>query len=227
MATHQLQEMMSTNELTDPVTGLVRQSSQMEHLLLALLRARHLGKHVGVVVVDIDDFSDVLTEWGWTVADEVLAVVAERIVGALRADDATSRLAADRFTSVCEGLDGPEDGPALERRVLAGFVAPVTHAGQVIPLSISIGVATSDGSATPEHLIWEAERALHWAEPPRPSPLWSTWAGEWPGWAIAGDTGHPYGAEEAEEPAKPVGGPHTCHNPFSRARGASSSSDSA
>lgn len=132
----------------DALTGLPNRAMFTEHLELALARAQRKGLAVAVLFVDLDDFKGVNDAYGHAVGDEVLKVVAERLVRATRTTDLVARQSGDEFLVLMADLEGDQEGldpreavRVVERRISEVFADPVLLSGYELTLVASTGSA--------------------------------------------------------------------------------------
>lgn len=157
------------DDLTDLITGLPKPAVFREHLHLALQRARLAARHVGMVVVDIDDFGLIDERWGWGAGDDLLRQVGQRLLSVLRQPDMATRLGGDRFATVCEDLEDPLHVEALVDRIRHTLDQPVrvaeqsahlTVGQQRLQLSYRLGTAVSDPTMSEDQLVARAEQEM-------------------------------------------------------------------
>ncbi len=87
------------NELsrTDSLTDSLNRRGFEEQFAIELARGRRAGTHVGLIVVDLDDFKAVNDLQGHAAGDELLRWVAMTMRDVLRPGDAIGRLGGDEF----------------------------------------------------------------------------------------------------------------------------------
>jgi diguanylate cyclase (GGDEF)-like protein/PAS domain S-box-containing protein len=132
--------------LHDGLTGLPNRTLFSDRIQQALLAAERDGGRAAVLVMDLDRFKEINDTLGHAAGDHVLKVVAERLLGCVRATDTVARLGGDEF-----GLVLPRQTDAPE---LAGVLAKLSEAvEQAIDLDgLPLGVESSIGVAFyPEH----------------------------------------------------------------------------
>ncbi|NMM22665.1 MAG: EAL domain-containing protein [Phycicoccus sp.] len=159
-AEHDAQEALAYQAFHDPLTGLHNRAWILDILTLDLRAAKRLGTSVGVLLVDLDNFQVVNESLGHGAGDEVLAIVADRIVSVLRPGDRVGRFGGDEFVIVVHDL---RDGLSVEHcaeRVSASIAADLLVRGHRIMPTASIGIATATPISTPESLLGDADSAL-------------------------------------------------------------------
>lgn len=157
---------------TDVLTGLPNRGLFLDRLALALGR---LERHRGVVAVmylDIDDFKGLNDRFGHDVGDVVLAELSDRLIAVMRSTDTLARFGGDEFVAACEDLGGAEDAERIAAHMIAAVDTQWTIDGQVIPVTISIGIAlASSHVALPAVLLRDADAAMYRAKK-RPGSAW-------------------------------------------------------
>ncbi len=148
----------------DALTGLPNRVIMNEHLTHGIARAERSGDRIGVIFVDLDRFKVVNDSLGHEAGDRLLAAVASRMTGSLRASDIVGRFGGDEFVVIAEGSDDTWV-TELTARVQAIFAAPFELGiGQPYSCSASIGIAISVAGSTPETLMRDADAAMYRAK---------------------------------------------------------------
>jgi len=149
---------------TDALTGLANRALWYDHINQALALARRKpGKHVVVMLLDLDRFKQINDTLGHLVGDAVLQQVANRIKKALRDSDTPARLGGDEFAVL---LPTEDDGKHAARRVAQKiqecFAASFIHADSELDLGVSIGIATYPGDGEDaDTLVRRADMAMY------------------------------------------------------------------
>ena len=146
----------------DPLTGMPNRSAFRKRLVEAMARAARRGSSVAVVFLDLDDFKVVNDTLGHAAGDSLLKDVAERIRGAVRAEDIAARLGGDEFALAFESVALPEHGGKIAVGLLEAFKQPFTINGRRHDLSCSIGISMhpADGNDA-DRLLGFANIAMH------------------------------------------------------------------
>ncbi|MFI6073168.1 EAL domain-containing protein [Actinoplanes sp. NPDC051343] len=150
----------------DALTGLANRVLFADRLQHALARAARDGSVVGVLFIDLDDFKVVNDTLGHAVGDQLLIAVAERISGALRADDTAARLGGDEFACLIENVWDPDGVEDTAQRILTALAEPVpVDGGQKSLYAVaSIGITTTPEADTADELLRQADLALYVAK---------------------------------------------------------------
>ncbi|MEH6413938.1 sensor domain-containing diguanylate cyclase [Pseudomonas sp. CGJS7] len=126
----------------DPLTGALN-AQALEQMLQAWSSPGSLNVNTyGLLLVDLDAFSEINGRYGRAVGDALLQQALSRMRGALGPDDTIARMEGDCFgiVSECER----SESEALARRIGEAFAQrPFRIDGHEISVSVSIGLAMS------------------------------------------------------------------------------------
>ncbi|UXI69965.1 GGDEF domain-containing protein [Tahibacter amnicola] len=160
-----LHERLRNQATHDHLTGLLNRGAILEALDQEMQRAAREGHHLGVLMVDLDHFKPVNDAHGHPVGDTVLRETARRMQSSLRPYDRIGRYGGEEFLVVVPGEPPAVITEIAERIRLAVAADAVTTAVGDIAVTVSIGVATSNGSACEAgHLVGVADDALYRAK---------------------------------------------------------------
>jgi two-component system, cell cycle response regulator len=154
--------------LRDPLTGLYNRRYVDEHLPRLLRRAPD-APEVTVALLDLDYFKLVNDTCSHEVGDEVLRIVAELlqdVESAVGGDSFAARMGGEEFLLVLVGGGASASAGHLEavRRTVAAH--PWCDLTGALPVTVSIGAATSAGlpEPTPAELLGRADAHLYRAK---------------------------------------------------------------
>jgi diguanylate cyclase (GGDEF)-like protein len=157
------QQLLVEQATRDHLTGLANRRHLFEQLDGAVRRhAEGFGPAVTLLFCDLDDFKPVNDRWGHDAGDHVLRVVAQRLVACVRAGDVVGRIGGDEFLVLCPGA-GPDEAARLRERITLALVEPVTWRGRSIHVGVTIGLATSAGTAVSADTLVAAADAQMYA----------------------------------------------------------------
>ena len=150
----------------DGLTGLPNRTRLEPVIDHALRNAAQAGKDLAVVFIDIDGFKSVNDGLGHRAGDNVLRVIAERLLSILGPRETAARFSGDEFVVLLREA-GLESGVTLARvaALRAAVGAPIAIGDRTFHLTTSMGVAhyPRDG-ATAEVLVTNADAALYRAK---------------------------------------------------------------
>ncbi len=149
----------------DSLTGLPNRAMFRDELRRARARAERDSTELAVMLLDLDLFKEVNDTHGHAVGDELLAEVAQRLEGAVRAGDFIARLGGDEFAILAAWPARASQAEGLAHRVLQRISEPFHLGRSLIRPSASIGFAVFPGdSSCAEQLLEHADRALYAAK---------------------------------------------------------------
>ena len=139
-----LEERLAYQAGHDALTGLanrVRFRERVERALALADETRRDPDHVAVLLVDLDDFKHVNDTVGHAAGDELLVLVADRLLNATRGSDLVARLGGDEFAVLLQNVRAEVDVDVVASRILTALGTPVTIQGTTALVGASIGVA--------------------------------------------------------------------------------------
>jgi diguanylate cyclase (GGDEF)-like protein len=172
-ALRRAREQLATLALSDPLTGLANRVLLLEHLDGAIERSKRSTGVPAIVFCDLDRFKTVNDSLGHEVGDEVLRMVAGRLVAAARAYDTVARLGGDEFAVLLEDVGSDREASRLAIRLREALDEPMTvtapsgdgrsRTRHTLRVGASMGVATAVlGSATSAAaLLRDADLAMY------------------------------------------------------------------
>lgn len=151
--------------LHDCLTALPNGSLFRWRLDKALCNEHANGKGLAVLYVDLDGFKSVNDAYGHDAGDELLRVIAARLLGAVHAEDMVSRLGGDEFACILTDYGDREKLIHSVCDLLGAISAPIKMGRLTLTTRPSVGIATcpADG-ATVEALINNADAAMYYAK---------------------------------------------------------------
>jgi two-component system cell cycle response regulator len=145
--------------VTDPLTGLRNRRYFLRHLdgLLA-------EETAAVLMIDIDRFKQINDTAGHAAGDAALRNVAERLRHRLRAADVIARFGGEEFIVALRAA-APDYALLVAERLRAGMAAePISIGAQMLPITISVGLAMAPAGGSAEQAIAAADAALYRAK---------------------------------------------------------------
>ncbi|MCE5182111.1 MAG: EAL domain-containing protein [Betaproteobacteria bacterium] len=132
----------------DVLTGLPNKFLLEYRLTQALGRADELHQHLGVVMVNLDNFHAINDSAGYSSGDQVLVKVAQRLSAAVREEDTVARMGADNFVAVEIYPGNINEFIVKIEKLLVAIAQPVEIEGREIQLNASLGISLYPGDGT-------------------------------------------------------------------------------
>jgi diguanylate cyclase (GGDEF)-like protein len=147
---------------TDRLTGLHNRGYWEECLAHEYARHRRYQSMASLVMFDIDHFKKVNDSFGHPAGDKVIQSVAEVVRAQIRDTDYAGRYGGEEFVILLPDVDNAGAHVFAERLRLSIESLLVSHEGQSIPFTVSLGVADlSVPMDEHKQLIERADQALY------------------------------------------------------------------
>jgi diguanylate cyclase (GGDEF)-like protein len=147
----------------DTLTGLANRALLRRELQDALAAAR--THEVALLLIDLDRFKEVNDALGHPVGDELLKVVAERLVDSAPEGATVSRLGGDEFAVLLPAqpriLEVADD---VAREIVAAVFEPIRLSEATLSTQISVGIAISNPLASHTDVLRNADTAMYAAK---------------------------------------------------------------
>ncbi|MBV9785663.1 MAG: GGDEF domain-containing protein [Acidisphaera sp.] len=148
----------------DPLTELPNRTLFDRLLVRSLEHAAATDGQVAVYRLDLDRFAAV-ERLGDHAGDKLLAELASRLRGHVRAIDTAARLGGDAFAVIQPLTDGLKQAADVAMRIVKGLSEPTEIYGQRVAACVNAGVAVFPAdAASPGALVTSAETALYRAK---------------------------------------------------------------
>ena len=150
----------------DGLTGLANRALFLQHTKTATEQCRAAGAAFAVHILDLDRFKEVNDTLGHACGDQLLGLVAQRLLGVVGENDIVARLGGDEF-AILQPLNGATGNAAasLAWKLLQVFADPFDLNEHRITVETSIGIALApDNGDEAEQLLKTADLALYKAK---------------------------------------------------------------
>jgi diguanylate cyclase (GGDEF)-like protein/PAS domain S-box-containing protein len=125
----------------DPLTGLPNRRLLADRFQQMAAHARRDGNSFALALLDLNGFKRINDTFGHGAGDDLLRVIATRLVRSLRAEDTVARLGGDEFVVLIHSPNTYDSVLAIEARIKAIIEQPVEIQEQVIHPSGSVGAS--------------------------------------------------------------------------------------
>ena len=153
---------------TDGLTGTHNRRYLLDCLDREIPRAIRNARPLSVLLIDVDNFKKVNDTYGHLAGDEVLFELCQRMRGVLRTEDILGRFGGEEFAVILTEAAAADAWAGAERIRQAICVSPLTTDEATIPVTVSIGIATTDAKAdemlTAHSLLGRADERLYVAK---------------------------------------------------------------
>ncbi|MBI3256813.1 MAG: GGDEF domain-containing protein [Actinobacteria bacterium] len=158
--TRGLEDRLAYEVSHDHLTGLPNRAWFLESLHESLREGV-----TAVLVCDLDRFKTINDSLGHKMGDSLLDAVAARLLSLVGSNGMVARIGADEFAIQLHGTTA-ENAMNVAGAILQGFATPFAIEGEVIVVTFSIGVATSEDSPSIEAttLLRDADLAMYGAK---------------------------------------------------------------
>ncbi|MDH5832249.1 GGDEF domain-containing protein [Luteimonas sp. M1R5S18] len=149
----------------DALTGSFNRRTIDQWLARSFAEGARSGQPVSVLFLDLDHFKSINDRHGHACGDAALREVALALRGALQEGDLFGRYGGEEFIVILPGRNGAAARMVAEQlRMAVDDLRPDCN-GQVLHLTVSVGVATRlEREDTPEATLERADRALYSAK---------------------------------------------------------------
>lgn len=140
----------------DSLTGLSNRAHFIEELDRGISSAHLSRTRLGIIVIDLDGFSEVNDQFGAANGDRVLKSVARRLAIAMGDSGLVARTGGDSFAVLIDSLASTEVLENAARRIQQGLEPPCTLDNLALNMAASIGGAVYPDNARDTYALLNA-----------------------------------------------------------------------
>lgn len=160
-AVERLEHLASHDSLTD----LPNRLHFHDLLPRTLALSRRCQRRCALLFVDLDRFKPINDEHGHAFGDEVLKVVAKRLIETIRQSDCAARVGGDEFAVVPPDLSDCTEAALVAEKMIKAISQPIRIGETEVSVGASIGIAIfPDHGEDPEVLAKLADEAMYRAK---------------------------------------------------------------
>jgi diguanylate cyclase (GGDEF)-like protein/PAS domain S-box-containing protein len=149
----------------DVLTGLPNRLLIEERLTHAIPRSVRRKLTGGILFLDLDRFKTINDSLGHGIGDELLRMVASRLLSVCRAEDTVARFGGDEFVILIEECDDTAAAVAMAEKILDVFRKPFRIQSYVLNVSTSIGITLfPEQGQEAGQLLKQADAAMYAAK---------------------------------------------------------------
>ncbi len=151
--------------LHDALTGLPNRRLLEDRIETTLQHASRNQTKAAIMYLDLDGFKAINDTYGHAYGDEILKMVASRLVGSSRKEDTVARIGGDEFVIVLGSVASLRDAQEPASKLVEVVSEPYFIKDLKLTLSTSIGISLyPDDADNVDALIATADNALYEAK---------------------------------------------------------------
>ena len=149
----------------DPLTGLPNRALFTDRLTVALEHAERTGSTVAVICCNIDRFKVLNDSLGHGQGDDVLRLMAGRLVATMHPDCTVARLGGDGFGILCVEVDDLAGAASVGERMRSAAREPTVLGDRTVTSTVSVGVTVcAPGERDAAGVLRDADMAIYQAK---------------------------------------------------------------
>jgi diguanylate cyclase (GGDEF)-like protein/PAS domain S-box-containing protein len=149
----------------DLLTGLPNRSLLIERMNQLIARTDRKQSNVALMFLDLDGFKAVNDTLGHETGDDLLVMVAKRLVAQVRSLDTVARLGGDEFVILLNNPASSDEVANIAQRIVESINLPMHFDEKTARVGVSIGIAIYDiDGSTPAQLLKSADSAMYLAK---------------------------------------------------------------
>jgi diguanylate cyclase (GGDEF)-like protein/PAS domain S-box-containing protein len=146
----------------DPLTNLPNRSMFYDHFNSAVYEARLNHWQIAIFFIDLDGFKNVNDTHGHEKGDQLLQVVAERLLDSIPAGATVSRIGGDEFALTLTAITTPSDAGDVAQKIIHSLAQPFILEETRVQITASVGISLYPGDGDNiENLLQNADRAMY------------------------------------------------------------------
>jgi len=153
-----LKDTLNRVAVLDNLTGLYNRSYALDQLDMAISRYNRTEAQSSIILCNLDDFTDVNSEFGHVIGDRVLKEVAVSLSKNKRTQDVFSRYSGDTFMIVLPDTD--IEGVKFFGERVRSIIESASFTDKDIKVTMSLGVATYNQVMSVDMIMMMVEDAL-------------------------------------------------------------------
>lgn len=164
------EEQIATLAFHDALTGLPNRRLMLDRLGHSLASNARTSHHGALLFIDLDNFKSLNDTLGHDKGDQLLKLVAQRLVKSIREEDTVARLGGDEFVIIQESLseraeEAATQAEAMGEKILEALNQPYLFDEREHHSTPSIGITLySSHQTSVEELLKQADLAMYQAK---------------------------------------------------------------
>ncbi len=147
----------------DSLTDLPNRTLLTERLDQLITISERDQRNIAVMFLDLDGFKAVNDSLGHDIGDDLLKMVAQKLLAQLRHSDTVARLGGDEFVILLDNPANSDEVAHIADRIVEAIKEPMNLRGKSASVGASIGIAMHSGQTTAQ-LMKSADTAMYAAK---------------------------------------------------------------
>jgi diguanylate cyclase (GGDEF)-like protein len=148
--------------MRDSLTGMYNRAYVTQMVAFHLERIdRGLGKHGGMIYIDLDKFKPINDTYGHDAGDQALITASKAITSSVRGIDVPARMGGDEFAVFLSDADYHQAVAVSERLMDEFSNLSITIEDNLIPIQASIGMTLIEPGQTVTEIFKAADREMY------------------------------------------------------------------
>jgi len=124
----------------DSELGIPNRNSFLNALKLKILESEKDGENFSLIFIDIDDFQQINESFGEKIGDEILKMLAVRLMDYFSSNGEFYRVGGDEFAFIAHETESEDKAVDLAKRIITSFRNPFLISGSSYLVTASIGI---------------------------------------------------------------------------------------
>lgn len=161
----ELEDQLLHQATHDHLTSLPNRSLLMDRIEQTIIQARRTGLTFALLFLDLDRFKIVNDGLGHILGDQILKVIAERLLRNVREIDTVARMGGDEFIVIFSSIENEEYAFIQAKKLLEEIAKPIPIENKEVNVTTSIGIGfyPKDGEDV-ESLLKNADMSMYLAK---------------------------------------------------------------
>ncbi len=147
--------------LNDELTGIPNRRYTQLKIRQAIQDTRHLGRSIGILMIDLDHFKQVNDSYGHELGDTVLQTASRTLANGLRPRDFLGRWGGDEFLAIVADVTDDQLVCLADRSATLLAQSPIQANASRIRVTASIGATLVIASDTQASVVSRADQLMY------------------------------------------------------------------